>query len=100
MITVAIMENNRRLREGMTEMLNGVPGLRVVLAAPSIGPEQLQESRPRVVLIDAGLPELSSLDLARSVTQDRATSQVIVLDLFPTHEEVAQFVKAGVPDSS
>ena len=96
MITIAIIEDNRLLREGMTEMLNGVPDLRVVLAAPSIGPAQLQESRPQVVLIDAGLQVGSSLELAKTVKQEWPTSQVIVMDLFPTHEEVAQFVKAGV----
>ena len=60
MIAVAIMEDNRLLCEGMTEMPNAVLGVRVVLAAPSIGPEQLQESRPQVVLIDVGLPERST----------------------------------------
>lgn len=36
MITVAIIEDNRLVREGMTDMLNELPDLKVVLAATSL----------------------------------------------------------------
>lgn len=77
-------------------MLNDRPDLRVVLAASGIRPEQLRELKPRVVLIDVGLQERSSLELAKTVTAEGANADVIVMDLFPAHEEVSQFVKAGV----
>jgi DNA-binding NarL/FixJ family response regulator len=36
MITVAIIEDNRLVREGMTDMLNELPDVKVVLAATSL----------------------------------------------------------------
>ncbi len=35
MITVAIIEDNRLVREGITDMLNGLPDVEAVLAATS-----------------------------------------------------------------
>ncbi|MGA9835992.1 MAG: response regulator transcription factor [Gemmatimonadaceae bacterium] len=96
MITVAVIEDNRLVREGMTGMLNALPDMCVVLAATSIEAEHLRDLKPRVVLIDVGLKDRSSLRIARTVKQAAADSAVIVMDLLPTQEDVAQFVNAGV----
>ena len=96
MITVAIIEDNRLVREGMTDMLNDLPDVRVVLAATSLETGKLKDANPRVVLLDVGLQDRSSLRLAETVRQEMAESRVIVMDLLPAHEEVAQFVNAGV----
>jgi len=47
MITVAIIEDNRLVREGMTEMLNELPDVKVVLAATGLETEMLR-TRSRV----------------------------------------------------
>lgn len=96
MITVAIVEDNRLVREGMTEMLNELPDVKVVLAATSLETQLLKEANPRVILLDVGLQDKSSLRLAESVKNDMADARVIVMDLLPVHEEIAQFVNAGV----
>ena len=44
MITVAIIEDTRLVREGMTDMLNELPDVRVVLAATSLEAEMLKET--------------------------------------------------------
>ncbi len=67
-----------------------------MLAAPDVDPPELREKQPRVVLIDAGLEERNSLHLARVIKREMTDAEVIVMDLLPTHEEIAQFVKAGV----
>jgi DNA-binding NarL/FixJ family response regulator len=96
MITVAIIEDNRLVREGMTDMLNELPDVRVVLAATSLEPEMLKEKSPRVVLLDVGLQGKNSLRVAETVKKAMADSRVIVMDLLPVHEEIAEFVNAGV----
>ncbi|MHB1863669.1 MAG: LuxR C-terminal-related transcriptional regulator [Gemmatimonadaceae bacterium] len=96
MITVALIEDNRLLREGMTVMLDALPDVRVVLAAPSVRAEHLRHANPRVVLIDVGLQDRSSLRMARTVKRALAESAVVVMDLLPTQQDVAQFVNAGV----
>ncbi len=96
MITVAIIEDNRLVREGMTDMLNELPDVKVVLAATSLEAATLKDTNPRVVLLDVGLQDKSSLRLAETVKQEMADSRVIVMDLLPVHEEIAEFVNAGV----
>ena len=96
MITVAIIEDNRLVREGMTDMLNELPDVRVVLAATSLETTMLKETNPRVVLLDVGLQDRNSLRLAESVRKEMADSRVIVMDLLPVHEEIAEFVNVGV----
>ena len=95
MITVAIIEDNRLVREGMTDMLNELPDLKVVLAATSLEAAVLKKTNPRVVLLDCGL-QVNSLRVAETVKKEMADSRVIVMDLLPVHEEIAEFVNAGV----
>ena len=96
MITVAIIEDNRLVREGMRDMLNELPDVEVVLAATSIEAELLKETNPRVVLLDVGLQDRNSLRLAETVKKEMADARVIVMDLLPVHEEIVEFVNAGV----
>ena len=96
MITVAIFEDNRLVREGMTDMLNELPDFKVVLAATSLEPAVLKEKKPRVVLLDVGLQDKNSVRLAAIVKKEMADARVIVMDLLPVHEEIAEFVNAGV----
>ena len=96
MITVAIIEDNRLVREGMTDMLNDLPDVKVVLAATSLKAEKLKDANPKVVLLDVGLGGKNSLRLAERVQKEMADCRVIVMDLLPVHEEIADFVNAGV----
>lgn len=96
MITVAIIEDNRLVREGMTEMLNDLPDVKVVLAGTSFETSKLAAANPRVVLLDIGLLDTNCLDAAATVRREIPTAQVIVMDLLPVHEEISQFVNVGV----
>ena len=96
MITVAIIEDNRLVREGMTDMLNELPDVRVVLASTSLETRMLKDTNPRVVLLDVGLQDKNSLRLAESVQKEMEDARVIVMDLLPAHEEIAEFVNVGV----
>ena len=96
MITVAIIEDNRLVREVMADMLNELPDVNVVLAATSLESSMLKQANARVVLLDVGLQDGNSLRLAETVNTEMADSRVIVMDLLPVHEEIAEFVNAGV----
>ncbi len=96
MITVAIIEDNRLVREGMADMLNELPDVKVVLAATSLEAAMLRDTNPRVVLLDVGLQDRNSLRLAEAVQKEMPEARVIVMDLLPVHEEIAEFVNVGV----
>jgi DNA-binding NarL/FixJ family response regulator len=96
MITVAIIEDNRLVREGMCDMLNDLPDVRVVFASTSCETALLKEAAPRVVLLDIGLQDTNCLDVALTVKKELSNAEVIVMDLLPVHEEIAQLVNVGV----
>jgi DNA-binding NarL/FixJ family response regulator len=95
-IAVAVIEDNRLVREGITALLNQVPDLRVVAGASSGNLALLSEKRPNVVLLDLGLRNGDSLRVAETVRREFPESRVIVMDLLPVHEDIMEFVHVGV----
>jgi DNA-binding NarL/FixJ family response regulator len=95
-ISVALIEDNRLVREALTSLLNRAPDIRAVAEAPNGHETLLLEASPHVVLLDLGLENGDSLRVARGVMQDFPEARVIVMDLLPAHEELQEFVSAGV----
>jgi DNA-binding NarL/FixJ family response regulator len=96
MISVALIEDNRLVREGMTAMLNQTEDCEVVAAGPSGDPALLRDIKPQVILLDVGLWDDDSLRVAETVKKESPESKVIIMDLLPVHEDIVEFVNAGV----
>lgn len=94
--SVALIEDNRVVREGLVALLNGVPGMRIVHAGSSFDLAPIQGVRPRVLLLDVGLENGDSLDLARRAGRELPDARVVMMDLLPAEEEIKDFVQAGV----
>jgi DNA-binding NarL/FixJ family response regulator len=95
-IAIAVIEDNRLVREGITALLNQVSDLRVVAGASSGDLAVLSKARPHVVLLDLGLRNGDSLRVAEKVGREFPESKVIVMDLLPVHEDIMEFVHLGV----
>ena len=95
-ISVAVIEDNRLVREGITALLNQLPDFRVVAGSDSGDTTLLGSVAPQVVLLDLGLRNGDSLRVAEKVLKEFPTSKVIVMDLLPVHEDIVEFVNAGV----
>jgi DNA-binding NarL/FixJ family response regulator len=96
MIPVALIEDNRLVREGMAALLNQTADVRVVAAASSGDTAMLKRVAPRVILLDVGLGDNDSLRIAESVKKDFPEAKTIIMDLLPIHEDIVEFVNAGV----
>ena len=55
MISVALIEDNRLVREGITALLSQLPDLKVVAGTSAADTSVLREAKPQVVLLDLGL---------------------------------------------
>ena len=95
MITVAIVDDNRLVREALAAMLGRLPDVQIVAAA-SANAEALDREAPDVLLLDAGLGDEDSLNIAAAITKRRNGTKVVIMDLMPTNEDIVQFVNAGV----
>jgi DNA-binding NarL/FixJ family response regulator len=96
MISVALIEDNRLVREGIAALLNQLPDLKVVAGGSSADTALLRQVNPHVVLLDLGLRNGDSLRVAEKVKKEFPESKVIVMDLLPVHEDIVEFVNAGV----
>jgi DNA-binding NarL/FixJ family response regulator len=95
-ISVAIIEDNRLVREGISVLLNQVTDIRVVAAGSSGDTSLLQDVNPQVVLLDVGLGNGDSLRVAEKVKKEFPECKIIVMDLLPVPEEIEEFVNGGV----
>jgi DNA-binding NarL/FixJ family response regulator len=94
-ITVAIVDDNRLVREALAAMLDRLPDLRVV-AVGVAEPEFMDRTKPDVLLLDVGLRDEDSLGVAAALTKLAPDTKIIVMDLIPMNEDIVQFVNAGV----
>lgn len=95
MITVAIVDDNRLVREALSEMLGRLPDVRVV-AAGVADPAFVDATQPDVLLLDVGLRDEDSLGVAANITTRSPRTKIIVMDLIPVNDDIVQFVNAGV----
>jgi two-component system, NarL family, nitrate/nitrite response regulator NarL len=96
MINVAIIEDNRLVRDGLTLRLNEQPDFKVSYSAANGCMESIRASSSQVLLLDVGLEEEDSLNVAERVRTELPHVRVIVMDLLPVHEDLVDFVTNGV----
>jgi len=94
-ISVVLIEDNRLVREALVSVLARSPDIEAVGGAPD-GHELLQEVSPHVVLLNLELKSGVSLRVARSILENFPDARVVVMDLLPAHQELQDFVSAGV----
>ncbi len=94
-ITVAIIDDNRVLREALSALLSELADMRVI-SSGEVDYASLLETKPHVLLLDVGLRDQDSLRVATQLRVENPDAKIIVMDLFPVHEEIREFVNAGV----
>jgi DNA-binding NarL/FixJ family response regulator len=95
-ISVAIVEDNRLVREGITVLLNQKDDLVVVASSANGDATLMRDARPDVILLDLGLRNGDSLRLAQRVKREHPEAKIVVMDLLPAQEEIIEFVNVGV----
>ena len=96
-IPVLVVEDNRLLREGIVSILNRQSDLQVVAVAEDAhaAVSRASETKPRVVLLDAGLGDNDSHGLVEHITRELPGVRVVVMDVLPEPEDIVQFVRRG-----
>ena len=96
LISVAVIDDNLLVREGISRLLGRHPDIRVAVSNSEDYATTLDEAAPNVVLLDLGLVDQESMVIARAIHRDYPAARVIVMDLLPDHEDVIEFIEAGV----
>ncbi|MBK6914909.1 MAG: response regulator transcription factor [Ignavibacteriales bacterium] len=97
-IRILLVEDNRLLREGISDLLKKQPDMAVVTTVGN-GENILAligKLKPSIVLLDLGLRSQNSLHIVKLVKKDFSEIKIVVMDLVPLQADVFQFVQAGV----
>lgn len=96
-ISVALIEDNRMVMDGLTLLLGRIPDLRIVAsAAKGNQMGQIKRANPSVILLDQGFEDEDGVALVEHLVQSLPKCGIIVMDLLPVHEDIVDFIAAGV----
>lgn len=97
MTAIAIVEDDRTLRETLVELIENTPGFRCVCVCAS-SKEALAavpRHQPDVVLMDIHLPGESGIECTAKLTAQMPKLQVIILTIYKDIRLIFQALKAG-----
>ncbi len=97
-IRVFLIEDNRILRDGITEMINAQKD--VTVAAVSDGKDnfhsKVRTSKAEIVLVNLGLENQNSLEVVQTLKKEMNDLKIVGMGINPTQSDIIEFVQAGV----
>src|SRR5437899_1170245 len=97
MSRVAIIEDQREIREGLRELIDGAEDLRCSAAFGSVEEvlPRIGADLPHVVLVDIGLPGKSGIDGIRLLKESYPELVMVVLTVFDDDRRIFEAICAG-----
>lgn len=97
-IRIVVADDHAVVREGVRRVLADEPGFSVVGEASSGGEvlRVIEETRPDVVLLDLGLPDIGGLEIVSRLRQEGSRPRVLILSMHDEKEYVVRAVGSGV----
>ncbi len=96
-IRCLIVDDHTLFREGLRRVLESEPDLEVVgEAGDAVGAlERVRDLHPNVVLMDIGMPGMSSFEAARLMERESPSSRLIFLTMYEDEEYLLQCLDVG-----
>lgn len=95
--TVLIVEDRREIALRLKEAIDKTPDLSVCALADDVdgGLNLLFEHKPRIVLVDLGLPDGSGIEVIRAAAEADWTCEALVVSIFGDEARVIDALRAG-----
>jgi DNA-binding NarL/FixJ family response regulator len=97
MIKVAIVEDNRTVREGFETLINRTPGLQCVCTCATVAEalRKIPVAAPEVVLMDIQLPDATGVECTTKLKERLPALQIVILTVYEDSERIFQALRAG-----
>jgi DNA-binding NarL/FixJ family response regulator len=94
---IAIVEDQRHMREGLQTLVSFTPGFKCIGAFRSMEEalSRLRHERPDVVLSDIGLPGMNGIEGIRRIKQMYPETTVLMLSVYDDDERIFDALCAG-----
>src|SRR6267142_1267486 len=96
-IKCLLVDDHTLFRPGVRRLLETESDFEVVGESPDAGDavEKARELRPDIVLMDIGMPGLSSFEAARHVRKNRPETKVLFLTMYEDEDYLVQCLEVG-----
>jgi DNA-binding NarL/FixJ family response regulator len=97
MIQVLIADDHAVVREGLRQILSGVPDM-VVAGEASNATDVLREVRKNqytVLVLDIAMPGKTGLDILKELKQEQPGLPVLILSMYPEEQYAVRVLRAG-----
>jgi len=97
MIKVAIVEDNKTLRNSLANLCNSTGGIKCVASLDNVLNivADLAKAQPDIVLMDIGLPNISGIEGVRTIKSNFDDIQVLMFTVFEDDEKIFDAIRAG-----
>ena len=95
--SVVIVEDDAPTRAFLSEVVQGMPELRLVAAAETLeaGRTALEAHAPEVLLTDLGLPDGSGVELVKEARARSERTEIVVITMFGDERNVIRCIEEG-----
>jgi DNA-binding NarL/FixJ family response regulator len=96
-IRCLLVDDHTLVRQGIRRILESEPDIEVVAEAAGAeeGVLKTRDLRPDIVLMDVGMPGLSSFEAARQIRRNSLVTRVLFLTMYDDEEYVMECMEAG-----
>jgi len=96
-IRVLLVDDHTLFRQGVRRLLESEPDFEIVGESPDGGDaaQKAAELRPDIVLMDIGMPGLSSFESARQIRRNRPETKVLFLTMYEDEDYLVQCLEVG-----
>lgn len=97
MIKVAIVEDNKTLREGFETLLNRTPGFECVCTADTVADalKKIPKAHPDVVLMDIQLPDSTGVECTAKIKEMMPGVHIVIVTVYEDSERIFSALRAG-----
>jgi DNA-binding NarL/FixJ family response regulator len=97
MIRIAIVEDNKILRQSLEQLFNKTGTFQCVCSLGNLQNvvSEFNKTHPEIVLMDIGLPDISGIEGVRTIKSSFPDIQVLMFTVFEDEEKIFEAIRAG-----